>query len=135
MATHNTARRIPRPALIAAKRARRREPALLAVVDQHRCTGCEACVVFCPVDCIEMVPSADFALFDQSVEVDIERCTGCALCYKHCPWDAIEMFGYGEGIIKAPGLTLKSVCGHKAEGALEKEAGSGKCPHDGKAPG
>ena len=112
--TENTARKEPRPEPIAKKPERKREPRQLAIIDQHGCTGCEACIVFCPVDCIEIVPKVDIAQFQQVVEVDIERCIGCALCAKHCPWDTIPMMGYGEGIEKAPELTIKSICGHKS---------------------
>ena len=31
-------------------------PRQIAWVDEDNCTGCQACVPFCPVDCIEPVP-------------------------------------------------------------------------------
>ena len=115
----NTATKGPRPPAIAAKPPRKRDPRLLAVIDQSGCTGCEACIVFCPVDCIEIVPNAPHAQFQQVVEVDIERCIGCALCSKYCPWETIPMFSYEEGIKQAPSLTLQSVCNQKTKSDVE----------------
>lgn len=111
----NLARKESRPELIAKKAARKKEPLKLAVIDQNGCTGCEVCIVFCPVDCIEIVPGPLHPELQRVVEVDIERCIGCALCAKNCPWDTIPMFGYAEGIQKAPELTLRSVCGQKTK--------------------
>lgn len=88
----------------------------LAVINQAGCTGCEACIVFCPVDCIEIVPGIGPAYNQQVVEVDPERCIGCALCAKHCPWDTIPMFPHDEGISMIQELTLKSVCGQPTSG-------------------
>lgn len=97
----------------ALKPPRKKAPPKLAVIVQSGCTGCEACIVFCPVDCIEIVPGVRHAQFQQIVEVDLARCIGCALCAKHCPWDTIEMLPYEQGLKEAPFHTLKSICGQK----------------------
>ena len=34
---------------------KKKKPKLIAVVDEDNCTGCQVCVPFCPVDCIEPV--------------------------------------------------------------------------------
>jgi ferredoxin len=94
----------------ALKPPRKKTPPKLAVINQSGCTGCEACIVFCPVDCIEIVPGMEHAQFQQVVEIDLSRCIGCALCAKHCPWDTIEMLPYEEGLKEAPHYTLRSVC-------------------------
>ena len=103
------------------KPPRKKVPPKLAVINQNGCTGCEACIVFCPVDCIEIVPGVEHTQLQQVVEVDIARCIGCALCAKHCPWDTIEMWPYEEGQGRAPEVTLKSVCGQKTANELASQ--------------
>ena len=93
------------------KPPRKKTPPKLAVINQNGCTGCEACLVFCPVDCIEIVPGVAQAQFQQVVEVDLARCIGCSLCAKYCPWETIDMLPYEEALKNAPAVTLKSVCG------------------------
>lgn len=93
------------------KPARKKAPPKLAVIEQSGCTGCEVCIVFCPVDCIEIVPGIEHTQLQQVVEVDLNRCIGCSLCAKNCPWTTIEMLPYDEAMKESASYTLKSVCG------------------------
>ena len=74
-----------------AGKARKKLPKQLAVVRADNCTGCEACIEVCPVDCIYNVPGDDQPSLQSFCDIDLERCIGCALCERWCPWDAIEM--------------------------------------------
>src|ERR1700747_1909782 len=74
-----------------AGKPRKKLPKELAVVRADNCTGCEACIEVCPVDCIYKVPGAELPSLQSFVDIDLERCIGCELCEKWCPWDAIEM--------------------------------------------
>ncbi len=95
------------------KPARKKTPPKLAVINQNGCTGCEICIVFCPADCIEIVPGPEQPQMQQVVEVDLDRCIGCSLCAKHCPWDTIDMITHDKAIAEAPSVTLRTVCGQK----------------------
>src|SRR5437870_2138163 len=74
-----------------AGKARKKLPPELAVVNADNCTGCEACIEVCPVDCIYKVPGEDLPSLQSFVDIDLERCIGCKLCERWCPWDAIDM--------------------------------------------
>ena len=91
------------------KPTRLKAPRQLAIIDQTGCTGCEACIAFCPVDCIEVVPGPQHPDFMKLVEVDLERCIGCQLCARYCPWETIVMWSHDEGMAVAPKYTVRSI--------------------------
>ncbi len=69
----------------------KRLPKTLAILDEDLCTGCEACVSVCPVDCIDTVAGPQFQAVMQACQIDLPRCIGCTLCAQVCPWDVITM--------------------------------------------
>jgi NAD-dependent dihydropyrimidine dehydrogenase PreA subunit len=56
-------------------------PRLVAVV-QDDCTGCNTCVDYCLVDCIEPAPAT--SPLPHSVSIREAECIGCSLCAKVC---------------------------------------------------
>lgn len=54
--------------------------------DVLKCTGCTACIIACPVDCIEMKTVGKGKLRKPtSFKIDISKCMYCGLCVEACP--------------------------------------------------
>ena len=73
---------------------KKKKPKLIAVVDEDNCTGCQVCIPFCPVDCIETVPKDKYNIPIPPVQIRFDECIGCQICAKVCTkltWDAIRM--------------------------------------------
>ena len=69
-------------------------PKVMAVVDEDNCTGCQACIPFCPVDCIEAVPKDKYDIPIPPVQVRFNECIGCKVCARVCTkltWDDIRL--------------------------------------------
>ena len=75
----------------AAAKPRKKLPKELAVIYADNCTGCEACIEVCPVDCISTIPGPRHEQAFQVCTIDLPRCIGCTLCHQVCPWDCITM--------------------------------------------
>ena len=95
MASYNHLRGIPELPEYAREKTKR--PKMVALVDEDNCTGCQACVPFCPVDCIEPVAIDKYTYPPiPPVHVRENECIGCQICAKVCTkltWDAIRMIG------------------------------------------
>ncbi len=74
---------------------KKKKPKTVALVFEGHCTGCEVCVPFCPVDCIESQPAQAYP--DRTippVQIRFDECIGCQICVRACTkltWDAIRM--------------------------------------------
>lgn len=74
---------------------KKKKPKTVALVFEGNCTGCQVCVPFCPVDCIETQPKSAYA--DRPippVQIRFDECIGCQICVRACnrlTWDAIRM--------------------------------------------
>ncbi|HWL93039.1 MAG TPA: 4Fe-4S dicluster domain-containing protein [Phycisphaerae bacterium] len=67
-------------------------PKQLAVLDEDLCTGCEACVAVCPVDCIDKINDPGHPRYALGIcTIDLQICIGCKLCAQVCPWNVITM--------------------------------------------
>jgi electron transport complex protein RnfB len=89
---------------------RKKLPKELAVIRADNCTGCEACIEVCPVDCIYKVPGEELPSVQSFCDIDLERCIGCSLCERWCPWDAIDMVPTPT-IARASGERSKALAG------------------------
>ena len=83
------------PELAPNVKSKKRKPKSMAVVDEDNCTGCQVCVPFCPVDCIEPVDKDKYNdVSIPPVQVRFDECIGCQMCAKACDtltWNAIRM--------------------------------------------
>jgi electron transport complex protein RnfB len=74
---------------------KKKRPKQLAQVLEPNCTGCEVCIPFCPVDCIEVAAAEDYP--DRTIPpvlIRYDECIGCVICVRVCDklaWDAIVM--------------------------------------------
>ena len=76
------------------KTEKKKRPRLMAVVNES-CTGCEACIPFCPVDCIDHEPPPHYTgAVIPPVRIRWHECIGCQICARVCEgmaWNAIDM--------------------------------------------
>jgi 4Fe-4S ferredoxin len=79
-------------------------------INMEQCTGCNNCVVACPVGALELF-TVDSSQKDKiykvkdgkSVVLDFkgELCAGCGVCVEACPHDVIRLAGPWESRIPA----------------------------------
>jgi Pyruvate/2-oxoacid:ferredoxin oxidoreductase delta subunit len=79
------------PAAAARPARKPRKPRPKALINENGCTGCEACITVCPVDCIVKIPNPESPEVNPICRVDWDRCTGCTICARDCPWETIDM--------------------------------------------
>src|SRR5437667_12237160 len=76
---------------------KKKKPKEIAVVIPDNCTGCEACVSFCPVECIELTPrdtSDGISVVIPIVHIWFDEFIRCKMCVhvgERMLWDDIQM--------------------------------------------
>ncbi|PKL62116.1 4Fe-4S binding protein [Methanoculleus sp.] len=79
-------------------------------INMERCTGCNNCVVACPVDALELYtedPVTKEKIYKvkdgKAVILDFnsELCAGCGVCVQACPYGVIKLGGPWESRVKA----------------------------------
>lgn len=81
-------------------------------INMEKCTGCNNCVVACPVNALELC-TADPATTKKiykvvngvSVSLDLneELCAGCGVCVEACPYGVINLVASKPSAAKAVG--------------------------------
>ena len=79
-------------------------------INIERCTGCNNCVVACPVNEIEL-NTVDPTITDKiyvvingkstCLDVKTELCAGCGVCVEACPYEVIKLVGPQEKSVTA----------------------------------
>jgi len=92
---------------------KKRRPPEIAVHNEDRCTGCQGCVPWCPVNCIESLPEGTYPDRPiQPVQDRWDECIGCGICVRICTkvvgWDAIRMVSTEE-FMEETGIDIAQV--------------------------
>ena len=74
----------------------------VAVVDEHRCTGCLTCVRICPFGVPIMKPGlTGVGDIMGAAYIEAAVCQGCGSCVAECPARAIQLMHYTDAQMKA----------------------------------
>lgn len=82
------------PAVPAKFSKKAKKPKEMAVIREANCTGCQACVDFCPVNCIDEGVRTSANVPIPPVRIRWDECIGCKICARVCEklaWTAIDM--------------------------------------------
>ncbi len=69
-------------------------------INMERCTGCNNCVVACPVNALELhtvdpaTTDKIYKVFDGKatcLDVKHELCAGCGVCVEVCPYEVVSL--------------------------------------------